>query len=111
MSPLVVAAVGGLPPTWASQTLVVLLLVLAAIGATAVACCRVPTRQAVLVSLYGMVLALTFLALQAPDVTLSEITIGAVVLPLLLLLTLSKLRQQARQAQPARQPHRQGRSS
>jgi uncharacterized MnhB-related membrane protein len=33
-----------------------------------------------------------FLAFQAPDVTLSELTVGAVVLPLLLVLTLAKVR-------------------
>jgi uncharacterized MnhB-related membrane protein len=33
-----------------------------------------------------------FLAFQAPDVTLSELTVGAVVLPALLLLALAKIR-------------------
>ena len=32
------------------------------------------------------------MAFQAPDVTLSELTVGAVVLPLLLLLALAKVR-------------------
>jgi len=39
-----------------------------------------------------VLLAVLFLAFQAPDVTLSELTVGAVVLPLLLVLTLAKVR-------------------
>jgi uncharacterized MnhB-related membrane protein len=37
-------------------------------------------------------LALLFMVFQAPDVTLSELTVGAVALPLLLLLALAKVR-------------------
>jgi uncharacterized MnhB-related membrane protein len=33
-----------------------------------------------------------FLAFQAPDVTLSELTVGAVALPVVLLLTLAKIK-------------------
>jgi energy-converting hydrogenase B subunit D len=36
-------------------------------------------------------LAVLFLAFQAPDVTLSELTVGAVALPILLLLALAKV--------------------
>jgi energy-converting hydrogenase B subunit D len=73
-------------------TLQVLILLLVAAGATAVALIRVPVRQVIALSAYGLLLALMFLVLQAPDVTLSELAIGAVVLPLLLLLTLAKVR-------------------
>ncbi|HLH57981.1 MAG TPA: DUF4040 domain-containing protein [Streptosporangiaceae bacterium] len=41
---------------------------------------------------YGLLLALLFLVFQAPDVTLSELTVGAVALPILFLLTLAKVR-------------------
>jgi energy-converting hydrogenase B subunit D len=68
------------------------LLVLVALGATAVALTRTPVRQVIVLSVYGLLLALLFLAFQAPDVTLSELTVGAVVLPLLLLLGLAKVR-------------------
>jgi energy-converting hydrogenase B subunit D len=74
------------------DTLQVLILLLVAAGATAVALIRVPIRQVIALSAYGLLLALMFLVLQAPDVTLSELAIGAVVLPLLLLLTLAKVR-------------------
>jgi energy-converting hydrogenase B subunit D len=41
---------------------------------------------------YGVLLAVLFLAFQAPDVTLSELTVGAVILPAIVLLTLAKIR-------------------
>ena len=67
------------------------ILVLVAAGATAVTLIRVPVRQVIALSAYGVLLAVLFLAFQAPDVTLSELTVGAVVLPMLLLLTLAKV--------------------
>ena len=68
------------------------LLVLVAAGATAVVLIREPVRQVIMLSVYGVLLAVLFLAFQAPDVTLSELTVGAVALPVLLLLTLAKVR-------------------
>ena len=53
---------------------------------------REPVRQVLALSVYGLLLAVLFLAFQAPDVTLSELTVGAVVLPAVLLLTLAKVR-------------------
>jgi len=74
------------------DTLQVVILVLVAAGATMVVLTRQPARQAIALSAYGLLLALMFLAFQAPDVTLSELTVGAVALPLLLMLTLAKVR-------------------
>jgi energy-converting hydrogenase B subunit D len=74
------------------DTLQVTLLVLIAAGATAVVLTREPVRQVIVLSGYGLLLAILFMAFQAPDVTLSELTVGAVVLPLLLLLALAKVR-------------------
>lgn len=51
-----------------------------------------PARQAVTLSVYGLCLALLFVALAAPDVTLSEISVNAAVVPLLVLLTIRKIR-------------------
>ncbi len=84
------------PPTtaWAGQLLEVVLLVLVAAAATLVVLTRRPQRQVVVLSGYGLLLSLLFFALQAPDVTLSEMTVGAVVLPLVVLLTISKLKMQ-----------------
>lgn len=77
-----------------TSALQVTILVLVAAGATAVVLTRDPVRQVVSVSIYGLLLAVLFMAFQAPDVTLSELTVGAVALPLLLLLTLAKVRKQ-----------------
>ena len=76
------------------DALQVVLLLLVAVGAGAVALTRDPRRQVIVLSAYGLVLALLFLAFQAPDVTLSELTVGAIALPLLLLLALAKVRKQ-----------------
>jgi energy-converting hydrogenase B subunit D len=74
------------------DALQVTILVLVAAGATAVVLIRVPPRQVIALSVYGLLLAVLFLAFQAPDVTLSELTVGAVALPILLLLALAKVR-------------------
>ena len=79
-------------PVAMMDALQVTLLVLVAAGATAVVLIRAPVRQVLMLSIYGVLLAVLFLAFQAPDVTLSELTVGAVVLPAVLLLTLAKVR-------------------
>lgn len=76
------------------DALQVVLLLLVAAGATAVVLTRDPRRQVVVLSGYGLMLALLFLVFQAPDVTLSELAVGAVALPVLLLLALAKVRKQ-----------------
>jgi energy-converting hydrogenase B subunit D len=80
-------------PTALMDALQVTILLLVAAGATAVVLIRVPTRQVIALSVYGLLLAVLFLAFQAPDVTLSELTVGAVALPILLLLALAKVRE------------------
>jgi len=74
------------------DALQVTVLVLVAAGATAVVLTRVSARQVIALSVYGLLLAVLFLTFQAPDVTLSELTVGGVALPILLLLTLAKVR-------------------
>lgn len=66
---------------------------LVAIGATVVVLTRDPLRQAFAFALYGLFLTILFLLLQAPDVALSELAIGTAALPLILLVTLAKLRE------------------
>jgi uncharacterized MnhB-related membrane protein len=79
-------------PVAMMEALQVTLLVLVAAGATAVVLIRDRVRQVLALSVYGVLLALLFLAFQAPDVTLSELAVGAVVLPAVLLITLAKVR-------------------
>jgi uncharacterized MnhB-related membrane protein len=70
---------------------VVVLLLVAAAG-TGVVLTRDPLNQAVGVSFFGLLLAILFLVFQAPDVSLSAIVVGALALPLMLLLALAKIR-------------------
>jgi energy-converting hydrogenase B subunit D len=74
------------------DALQVTILALVAAGAAAVVLIRDPVRQVIALSVYGVLLAVLFQAFQAPDVTLSELAVGTVALPLLLLLTLAKVR-------------------
>jgi energy-converting hydrogenase B subunit D len=74
------------------DALQITLLVLVAAGATAVVLIRRQVHQVLMLSVYGVLLAVLFLAFQAPDVTLSELTVGAVALPIILLLALAKVR-------------------
>ena len=74
------------------DALQVTILILVAAGATAVVFTRGQVHQVLVLSVYGILLAVLFLAFQAPDVTLSELTVGAVALPIILLLTLAKIR-------------------
>jgi uncharacterized MnhB-related membrane protein len=64
-----------------------------AIGGTAVVFAREPLRQAMVVGVYGFILALLFLVFQAPDVALSEIVICTVAIPIMILLALAKIRE------------------
>ncbi|MBO0820579.1 MAG: DUF4040 domain-containing protein [Nocardiopsaceae bacterium] len=73
-------------------TLQVVILVLVAAGAVAVVRARDRVRQVLLLSGYGVLLAVLFFTFQAPDVALSELTVGAVALPLILLLAIAKVR-------------------
>ena len=65
---------------------------LVAAGGTAVVLTRNPRDQAIVASFYGLILGIMFLVFQAPDVALSQITVGAVALPLMILLALAKVR-------------------
>ena len=56
-------------PAEVMAVLQAVLLVLAGAGATAVVLTRSPVRQVLVLSAYGLVLALLFLVFQAPDVT------------------------------------------
>lgn len=79
-------------PAGLMNALQITVLVLVALGATAVVLIREHVRQVLVLSVYGVLLAVLFLVFQAPDVTLSELTVGAVILPTILLLTLAKIR-------------------
>jgi uncharacterized MnhB-related membrane protein len=72
---------------------IVILLFVAAAGA-GVVFTREPASQAIVVSFYGLLLGIMFFAFQAPDVALSQIVVGAVALPLMVLLALARVKKQ-----------------
>jgi energy-converting hydrogenase B subunit D len=74
--------------------LIAILLLIAAAG-TAVVFTRDIASQPIGVSFFGLVLAVMFMAFQAPDVALSQVVIGSVGLPLMILLAVAKLRRDA----------------
>lgn len=66
-------------------------LALTAVTGPVLVATRDVLRLPVVLSLYGMALTVLFLAFQAPDVALSQIAVGSVILPFLLLVTLGKI--------------------
>ena len=70
----------------------VAVLLVVAVTATCVVLSRDPLRQAIVASIYGLVLGILFFVWQAPDVALSQTVVGAVALPLMILLALAKVR-------------------
>lgn len=66
-------------------------LIVVALAGTAVVVTRDPARQALVASVFGLSLAVLFLAFQAPDVALSQIVVGAVALPAMIMLALRKI--------------------
>ncbi|WP_242613979.1 hydrogenase subunit MbhD domain-containing protein [Actinomadura roseirufa] len=79
-------------------------LALAALMATAVVLTRDPARQAIVLSGYGLVLGLLFLILQAPDVAMSQIGVGTVVVPLIVVLALHATRRHRDAPEPGGDP-------
>lgn len=77
----------------------ILLFVL--VTATVLVLTRDPRNQVVGLSFYGLLLALMFFLYQAPDVALSQITIGAVALPLMFMLALTRIRRDRERAERA----------
>ena len=76
----------------ATDALIGLALLLTTVVATVAALTRDPVRQAVVLSLLGLALAVLFTALQAPDVAMSQLAVGGALTPLLIMLTVRKVR-------------------
>lgn len=75
-----------------TTVLIVLTLTLVGIGGTVVAFTFEPGRQALTLSVFGLLLTVLFVVLQAPDVALSQLGIGSAVVPLMVMLALRKIR-------------------
>jgi uncharacterized MnhB-related membrane protein len=67
-------------------------LLAVAVSGTATALVREPVRQIVVAGFFGLALGILFMAFEAPDVALSELVVSSVAIPVMILLTLSKLR-------------------
>ena len=74
-----------------SQAVIAVALVWVAAAGTAVVLTRDPLRQAFTAGFFGLALAFFYLSLQAGDVALSQIVVGAIALPLIVLLSLAKV--------------------
>ncbi|MEV5276894.1 hydrogenase subunit MbhD domain-containing protein [Streptomyces sp. NPDC051994] len=75
-----------------TDALIVIALLLVAASATAAVAVRDPARQALVLAVLGLTLAVLFTVLQAPDVGLSQLAVGAALTPLLILLSVRKVR-------------------
>jgi energy-converting hydrogenase B subunit D len=67
-------------------------LFVVAVAGTAVVLVRDPLRQALVSAVFGLALAVLFMAFGAPDVALSQIVVAGVAVPVMVLLTLAKVR-------------------
>ncbi|MFD7563987.1 hydrogenase subunit MbhD domain-containing protein [Streptomyces tendae] len=81
-----------------TEAVIVVALLLVAACATAAVAVRDPVRQSLVLAVLGVVLAVLFTVLQAPDVGLSQLAVGSALTPLLLLLTVRKVRRRGRRA-------------
>jgi len=68
------------------------ILLLVAVAGLAVVRTRDVTAQVVSLGFYGLLMALVFFFFQAPDVALSQITVGALALPLMVMLAISRMK-------------------
>lgn len=75
-----------------TDAVIVVALLLVAASATAAVAVRDPVRQSLVLAVLGVVLAVLFTVLQAPDVGLSQLAVGSALTPLLLLLTVRKVK-------------------
>jgi uncharacterized MnhB-related membrane protein len=76
-----------------TQAVIAVALVWVGVSGTAVVLTRDPLRQAFVAGFFGLGLAFLYLSLQAGDVALSQIVVGAIALPLIVLLSLAKVRE------------------
>jgi uncharacterized MnhB-related membrane protein len=85
-----------------ADAVIVVALLLVAASATVAVATRDPARQALVLSVLGVVLAVLFTVLQAPDVGLSQLAVGSALTPLLLMLTVRKVRRRGRDEEQKR---------
>jgi uncharacterized MnhB-related membrane protein len=68
------------------------LMLLVAVSGFLVVQTRDVTAQVLALGFYGLLMSLVFFFFQAPDVALSQVTVGAIALPLMVMLAISRMR-------------------
>lgn len=68
------------------------LLLLVAVTGFSIVRTKDVTSQIIALGFYGVLMALVFFFFQAPDVALSQIVVGAVALPLMVMLAISRMK-------------------
>jgi energy-converting hydrogenase B subunit D len=68
------------------------LLALIAVSAFVIVRTDDVTNQIIALSFYGLLFALMFFVFQAPDVALSQVTVGAIALPLMVMLAITRMK-------------------
>jgi energy-converting hydrogenase B subunit D len=81
------------------------LLLLIAVSAFFVVRTDDATCQVIALSFYGLLYALMFFIFQAPDVALSQLTIGAIALPLMVMLALTRMKHKEALRRQQRKQH------
>ena len=79
-----------------ADAVIVVALLLVAASATVAVATHDPVRQALVLSVLGVVLTVPFTVLQAPDVGLSQLAVGSALTPLLLMLAVRKVKRRGR---------------
>ena len=86
-----------------SEAVIAVALVWVAASGPAVVLTRDPLHQAFVAGFFGLSLAFLYLSMQAGDVALSQIVVGAIALPLIVLLSLAKVRKGREKARKGRE--------
>ncbi|MER6226390.1 Na(+)/H(+) antiporter subunit B [Streptomyces sp. 900105755] len=80
-----------------ADAVIVVALLLTAASATAAVATRDPARQALVLAVLGLLLGVVFTVLQAPDVGLSQLAVGSALTPLLIMLSVRKVKRGGKQ--------------
>lgn len=72
--------------------LILVAVTLVGVTGTVVALTGAADRQAIPLAVFGLALTVLFAVLQAPDVALSQLAVGGVVVPLMVMLTIRAVR-------------------
>jgi uncharacterized MnhB-related membrane protein len=81
------------------------LLLLIAVSALVIVRTDDVTNQLLALGFYGLLFALMFFIFQAPDVALSQITVGAIALPLMIMLAITRMKHRKELRSEERKSH------